>query len=67
MTGVRTPSRRIRSVLLALLVVVGLVGCEATAEVNVDVAEDGSGTVEVVPVQRAMRSFSTPSWSRTAR
>ena len=48
MTGVRTPSRRIRSVLLALLVVVGLVGCEATAEVNVDVAEDGSGTVEVV-------------------
>ena len=48
MTGVRPPSRRIRSVLLALLVVVGLVGCEATAEVNVDVAEDGSGTVEVV-------------------
>ena len=34
--------------LLSLLVIVGLAGCEATAQVNVDVAEDGSGTVEVV-------------------
>ncbi len=47
-TGVRIPSRRIQSVLLALLVVVGLAGCEATAQVNVDVAKDGSGTVAVV-------------------
>lgn len=34
--------------LFALLLVVGLAACEATADVNVDVAEDGSGTVEVV-------------------
>ena len=34
--------------LLALLVVVGLAGCEATAQVSVDVADNGSGTVEVV-------------------
>lgn len=39
--------RRLRTTLPVVLLVLALAGCELRTEINVDVADDGSGTVEV--------------------
>ena len=39
--------RALRAVFAAVVLVLALASCELRTEINVDVAEDGSGTVEV--------------------